>query len=63
MFNYTARLYFDNSEITTCSGNNLESLFIWMLTQVQGKFGNLHGQITNNKTQAIEKKFRTCSYD
>ncbi|HAT8803722.1 hypothetical protein DI119_15440 [Legionella pneumophila] len=63
MFTYTAKIYFDNFEITNHSGNDLDSLFIWMLTQVQGKFGNLNGQITNNQTHLIEKEFRTCSYD
>ncbi|STX41478.1 Uncharacterised protein [Legionella donaldsonii] len=63
MFTYTAKIYFDNFEITTNSGNKLESLFIWMLAQVQGKHGNLSGQVMNNKTHLIEKEFRACAYD
>ncbi|VEB36742.1 Uncharacterised protein [Legionella sainthelensi] len=62
MFIYTAKIYFDNIEINQSSGNNLDSLFIWMLTQQKGEFGNYNGQITNNKTNQIEKEFRTSSY-
>ncbi|HHF7374937.1 hypothetical protein [Legionella bozemanae] len=61
MFIYTAK-YIDDIEMKQSSGNNLDSLFIWMLTQQEGKFGNHNGQITNNKTYLIEKKFRTSSY-
>lgn len=62
MFTYTAKIYFDEFEINQNSGDNLESLFIWMLTQEDGKFGNYSGQITNNKTHVTEKEFRTSSY-
>ncbi|KTD61344.1 hypothetical protein Lsan_1845 [Legionella santicrucis] len=62
MFTYTAKIYFDDIEINQSSGNNLDSLFIWMLTQQKGEFGNYNGQITNNKTHLIEKEFRTSSY-
>ena len=63
MFTYTAKIYFDDFEIDKCSGNDLDSLFIWMLSQEHGEFGNLNGQITNNQTHEIEKEFRTSSYD
>ncbi|KTD58959.1 hypothetical protein Lsan_2459 [Legionella santicrucis] len=63
MFTYTAKIYFDDFEITKHSGNNLESLFIWMLTQAQGELGNLSGQLTNNRSHLIEKEFQTCAYD
>lgn len=63
MFTYTAKIYFDDSEITKRSGDNLEPLFVWMLTQVQGKFGNLSGQVINNKLHLVEREFRACSYD
>lgn len=62
MFTYTARIYFDDIQIKECSGNNLDSLFIWMLSQQEREFGNYNGQITNNKTHLIEKEFRTSSY-
>lgn len=63
MFTYTAKIYFDDSEITKRSGNNLESLFIWMLAQAQGQSGNLSGQITNNKSKILEKVFQACAFD
>jgi hypothetical protein len=62
MFTYTARIYFDDIEIKQSSGNNLDFLFIWMLTQQEKEFGNYNGQITNNNTHLIEKEFRTNSY-
>ncbi|KTD52370.1 hypothetical protein Lrub_0002 [Legionella rubrilucens] len=58
---YTAKIYFDDSEINRHSGNDLDSLLVWMLTQVQGKFGNLSGEITNNRTNLIEKQFRVAA--
>ncbi|MDR3504396.1 MAG: hypothetical protein P4L79_17650 [Legionella sp.] len=63
MFTYTATIYFDDVEITTCSGDNLESLVVWMLAQAQGQLGNLSGQITNNKSHLVEREFQACAYD
>lgn len=63
MFTYTAKIYFDDFEIMNRSGNDLEVLFIWMLSQAQGELGNLSGQITNNKSKLIEKEFQACAYD
>ncbi|WP_133138075.1 hypothetical protein [Legionella rowbothamii] len=63
MFTYTAKIYFDDFEITKRSGNDLESLFIWMLTQAQGKLGNLSGKVINNKSHLVEKEFQACAYD
>lgn len=60
---YTATIYFDEFEIIKHSGNDLESLFVWMLTQAQGKFGNLSGKITNNRTKIIEKEFRIAAHE
>ena len=63
MLTYTARLYFDVSEINSSSGNDLDSLFIWLLAQAQGKSGNFNGQVINNKTNSVEKEFRTTPHD
>lgn len=49
MFTYTAGIYFDDIEIKQSSGNNLDSLFIWMLSQQEREFGNYNGLITNIK--------------
>lgn len=54
-------IYFDDIEVKQPSGNNLDSLFIWMPSQQEREFGNYHSKITNNKTNLIEKEFRTGS--
>jgi hypothetical protein len=63
MFKYTATIYFGESEINSHSGNDLELLFIWALSEVQGKPGDLNGKIINNITYLVERAFRASSYE
>ena len=62
-FHYTARIYFDKGELEHESGNNLDELYNWMLMKAQGKFGNLHGEIIDNKTGKVVKSFRKAPPD
>lgn len=60
---YTARIYIDTTEVEKESGDNLDELYNWMLVKAQGKFGNLHGEVVDNKTGDVVKSFRKAPPD
>ena len=62
-FRYTAKMYFDNNEVTHESGDDVDELYNWMLTKAQGKFGNWHGEVIDNKTHEIVRNFRKAPPD
>lgn len=62
-FHYTAKMYFDAGEVAHESGNDVEELYTWMLTKAQGKFGNFHGEIIDNKTGKVVRSFRKAPPD
>lgn len=62
-FRYTAKIYFDDEEIAHESGNDLDELYNWMLIKAQEKFGNLNGEIIENKTGKVVKAFRKSPPD
>lgn len=61
MFEYTAIVSIGKKEVTRKSGNELDSLYAWMLSVAEGKTGHYKGQIIENKTKQIIKQFRTSS--
>ena len=60
---YTAKIYLDKSVIAQESGNNPEELYEWMLIKSQGKLGNVHGEVIDNKTHKVVKAFRKSPPD
>ncbi len=62
-FQYTAKIYFDEGEVASESGNDVEELHTWMLMKTQGKFGNFNGEIIENKTGNVVKSFRKAPPD
>lgn len=62
-FRYTAKIYFDNNEVTHESGDDADQLYNWMLVKAQGKFGNLHGEVIDNKTKEVVRTFRKAPPD
>jgi hypothetical protein len=60
---YTARIYFDEGEVDHEDGENVDALYNWMLSKAQGKFGNISGEITDNKTGKVVKSFRKAPPD
>lgn len=60
---YTAKIYFDDDEVAHQSGDDIEELYNWMLMKAQGKFGNLNGEIIDNKTGKVVKGFRKSPPD
>ena len=62
-FRYTAKIYFDEGEVAHENGDDIEELYNWMLMKTQGKFGNFHGEIIDNKTGKSVKSFRKSPPD
>jgi len=60
---YTAKIYMGDNETTESTGNNADDLYTWMLTQAQGKFGDIHGELIDNNTRAVIKRFRKSAPD
>jgi len=60
---YSAAVYCNEVEIAIKTGNDIEELYIWMLLQVNGTIGDIHGTIIDNKTQEIAKAFRRSPID
>lgn len=55
---YTAKIYSVDEEIAQKSGNDLEELHIWMLTYETGGCCGSHGEIIDNVTQEIVRRFK-----
>lgn len=60
---YTARVYFDDEEIVDNTGDNLEELIAWMLSQAEENFGNYRGEIIDNETKKVVHSFRHAPPD
>lgn len=55
---YTATLYCKDEKIATETGDDIDELYTWLLVQVDGKFGDIHGEVCDNNTLKIVRKFR-----
>jgi hypothetical protein len=62
-FHYTAKFYIDKQEIAHESGDDLDQLYDWMIIKAQGQFGDLHGEVIDNKTGKVVKAFRKSPPD
>ncbi len=62
-FRYTAKIFFDTEEVAHESGDDADELYTWMLIKTQGKFGNFHGEIIDNKTGKSVRAFRKSPPD
>lgn len=60
---YIAKVFIDDDEIAHESGDDVDELYTWMLLKAQGKFGNFHGHILDNKSNKIVKRFRKAPPD
>lgn len=58
---YLAKLFIGDLETLEKSGDNLEELHIWLLTQASGKLGDVHGEVVDSTTQEVVKQFRKCA--
>lgn len=60
---YTASVYSEEEQFAKKGGNDVDELYTWMLIQVNGHFGDIHGKIIDNKTKKIIKVFRKCAIE
>lgn len=60
---YTARIYADENPIMQSSGDDVEKLYIWMLAQVHSTPGDIRGEIINNATKEIIRRFKKTPID
>lgn len=60
---YTAKIYLEKDEIAHRLGDDVDDLYAWMLAKAEDTFGNVHGEILDNKTQQSIKQFRKAPPD
>ena len=54
---YTAKMYLDDDEVIENSGDDLEQLSVWMDEQAESAFSTIKGEILDNKTHEVIKRF------
>lgn len=60
---YTAKVFSGNEQFAERVGNNVDELYIWMLIEVNGNFGDIHGEVVDNATKERIKAFRKCAIE
>lgn len=55
---FIANVYCKEERIATQTGDDLDQLYAWMLTQVNGHFDEIRGEIIDNKTNETVRTFR-----
>lgn len=60
---YTATIYAGNEQIAKQVGNDIDELYTWMLIEVNGHFGDIHGEIIDNDTKQSIKAFRKSAIE
>ncbi|KTC79162.1 hypothetical protein OQJ13_14635 [Legionella sp. PATHC035] len=55
---FTANVYCKEERIATQTGTDIDQLYAWMLIQVNGYFGDIRGEIIDNKTHKTIRTFR-----
>lgn len=60
---YTASVYCSEEQIAQKTGNNVDELYTWMLIQVNGHFGDVHGEIIDNTTTKTIKTFKKSAIE
>jgi hypothetical protein len=60
---YTANAYCNEEKIATREGDEIEKLYAWLVLQADGNFGDVHGEILDNKTLEVVKRFQKTYLD
>lgn len=60
---YTVTVYSGDEMFAEKVGNDVDELYTWMLIQVNGNFGDIHGKIIDNKTKKTIKAFRKSAIE
>lgn len=62
-FQYLAKIFFDHEEVSEKGGDDVDELYSWMLVKTQGMFGNFNGEIIDNTTGKVVRRFRKSPPD
>ncbi|MFO9703130.1 hypothetical protein SDC03_00205 [Legionella pneumophila serogroup 1] len=60
---YAAKIYCGADEIAQQSGENVDQLYVWMLTYVEKISGKIHGEIIDNMTNQVVNQFNKQSIE
>lgn len=60
---YTAQVFLGDRLMAEKEGDDIDKLFVWMITQAKNDAGRYHGSIINNETQDVIRTFRTNSVE
>lgn len=60
---YTANLYVGESIVSSKEGDDENALYEWLLTKAQGVFGDVRGEVVDNKTSKIVQRFKKSPPD
>ena len=63
MGKYLAKIYLEDDEIEDNSGDDIDELYAWMLVRAEGKFGSVHGEIIDSKSNKVVRQFRKTPPD
>ncbi|MDI9817932.1 MULTISPECIES: hypothetical protein [unclassified Legionella] len=55
---YTAKIYSQDEVVAQKSGDDIEHLYLWMLTFANGFSCRIQGEIIDNETKEIVRKFK-----
>lgn len=60
---YTATIYGGDEILATNSSDDIEMLYLWMLTNDQCLYGDVHGQIIDNIDHEVVREFKKRSME
>lgn len=60
---YIAKVMCGTDELIVRESDDIDELYEWMLIQANGKLGDIHGQIIDNKSLEVVRKFRKAPPD
>lgn len=61
---YTAIIYIEKTiEILRKTGNDIDELFIWIVTEATQSTDDLHGKVIDNKSHKTIRKFQKTQPD
>jgi hypothetical protein len=55
---YDAKIYFGEKIVLYTTGDDIEQLYVWMLSNSDKHMGFIHGEIIDNQSHEVVKKFK-----
>lgn len=60
---YTATIFLQEEVLAEKQGDDVDSLYLWMLTHEKCASGRVQGKIVDNQTNEIVREFKTRSLE